>query len=145
MDNSNQYPVDFKDTNENQFVQDSLPIANVSRIMKQVLDKQTKISKEAKECVQECVGEFIEFITSEASFICKNDRRKTVSGADILKAQVQVGFDDYKSILEVYHSKYIETYAKNTQSKMEDDKMVASLDSGDNNSVECDQDDNNSD
>ena len=86
MDNSNQYPVDFKDTNENQFVQDSLPIANVSRIMKQVLDKQTKISKEAKECVQECVGEFIEFITSEASFICKNDRRKTVSGADILKA-----------------------------------------------------------
>ena len=48
MDNSNIFPKDMYDKNECPFVQDSLPIANVSRIMKQVLNKETKISKEAK-------------------------------------------------------------------------------------------------
>ena len=35
--------------------------------MKQCLPEQAKIAKDAKECVQECVSEFISFITSEAS------------------------------------------------------------------------------
>lgn len=42
-----------------------LPIANVSRIMKQAIPQTAKISKDAKECVQECVSEFIAFVTSE--------------------------------------------------------------------------------
>lgn len=40
-----------------------LPIANVSRIMKKALPSNAKISKDAKETVQECVSEFISFIT----------------------------------------------------------------------------------
>lgn len=39
-----------------------LPIANVGRIMKKCLPPPTKVSKEAKECVQECTSEFISFI-----------------------------------------------------------------------------------
>ena len=42
-----------------------LPIANIGRIMKQALPRDAKISKEARETVQECVSEFISFITSE--------------------------------------------------------------------------------
>jgi Histone-like transcription factor (CBF/NF-Y) and archaeal histone len=42
-----------------------LPIANISRIMKNALPDNAKIAKDAKECVQECVTEFIAFITSE--------------------------------------------------------------------------------
>ena len=42
-----------------------LPIANISRIMKRSIPATAKISKDAKECVQECVSEFIAFITSE--------------------------------------------------------------------------------
>ena len=42
-----------------------LPIANVGRIMRTMVPKSGKISKEAKECCQECVSEFISFITSE--------------------------------------------------------------------------------
>jgi nuclear transcription Y subunit beta len=42
-----------------------LPIANIGRIMKQALPQDAKISKEARETVQECVSEFISFITSE--------------------------------------------------------------------------------
>lgn len=42
-----------------------LPIANISRIMKRALPANAKIAKDAKETVQECVSEFISFITSE--------------------------------------------------------------------------------
>lgn len=42
-----------------------LPIANISRIMKRQLPSNAKIAKDAKETVQECVSEFISFITSE--------------------------------------------------------------------------------
>lgn len=42
-----------------------LPIANISRIMKKALPVNAKIAKDAKETVQECVSEFISFITSE--------------------------------------------------------------------------------
>lgn len=45
-----------------------LPIANVARIMKKALPDNAKIAKEAKETVQECVSEFISFITSEGMF-----------------------------------------------------------------------------
>ncbi len=42
--------------------------APVARIMKLALPENAKIAKEAKECMQECVSEFISFITSEGEF-----------------------------------------------------------------------------
>lgn len=42
-----------------------LPIANIGRIMKKALPPNGKIAKDAKDTVQECVSEFISFITSE--------------------------------------------------------------------------------
>nr|KYP63975.1 Nuclear transcription factor Y subunit B-8 [Cajanus cajan] len=44
-----------------------LPIANISCIMKKALPANSKIAKDTKETVQECVSEFISFITSESS------------------------------------------------------------------------------
>lgn len=38
--------------------------------MKLALPENAKIAKEAKECMQECVSEFISFITSEGKSIC---------------------------------------------------------------------------
>jgi nuclear transcription Y subunit beta len=43
--------------------------APVARIMKLALPDNAKIAKEAKECMQECVSEFISFITSEGLLI----------------------------------------------------------------------------
>lgn len=43
--------------------------APVARIMKTALPDNAKIAKEAKECMQECVSEFISFITSEGLFL----------------------------------------------------------------------------
>jgi nuclear transcription Y subunit beta len=42
-----------------------LPIANIGRIMRKAVPENGKIAKDAKESVQECVSEFISFVTSE--------------------------------------------------------------------------------
>ncbi|KAI3469404.1 hypothetical protein Pfo_026067 [Paulownia fortunei] len=85
-----------------------LPIANVGRIMKQILPPNAKISKEAKETMQECVSEFIGFVTSEASEKCRKERRKTVNGDDICWALGALGFDDYAGPLKRYLNRYRE-------------------------------------
>ena len=83
-----------------------LPISNISKIMKSVLDPKLKISKEAKALVEECVTEFICFITSEASEKCKREKRKTVNSEDLLTVMNHLGFDNYVVILNVYMHKY---------------------------------------
>ncbi|KAJ0512764.1 putative transcription factor Hap3/NF-YB family [Helianthus annuus] len=79
-----------------------LPIANVGRIMKQILPPNAKISKEAKETMQECVSEFISFVTGEASDHCRKEKRKTVNGDDVCWAMLNLGFDDYAEPLKRY-------------------------------------------
>ncbi|KAH7420724.1 hypothetical protein KP509_13G019400 [Ceratopteris richardii] len=85
-----------------------LPIANVSRIMKRALPANAKISKDAKETLQECVSEFISFITGEASDKCQREKRKTVNGDDLLWAMGTLGFEDYIEPLKLYLQKYRE-------------------------------------
>eukprot|EP00752_Nemacystus_decipiens_P004529 g4136.t1 len=86
-----------------------LPIANISRIMKKSLPDNAKIAKDAKETVQECVSEFICFITSEASDKCKQEKRKTINGEDLLWAMSTLGFDKYVDPLKIYLAKYRES------------------------------------
>uniref|UniRef100_A0A8C2QSI1 Nuclear transcription factor Y subunit beta n=1 Tax=Capra hircus TaxID=9925 RepID=A0A8C2QSI1_CAPHI len=85
-----------------------LPIANVARIMKNAIPQTGKIAKDAKECVQECVSEFISFITSEASERCHQEKRKTINGEDILFAMSTLGFDSYVEPLKLYLQKFRE-------------------------------------
>eukprot|EP01026_Neomeris_dumetosa_P053624 TRINITY_DN4790_c0_g1_i2.p2 TRINITY_DN4790_c0_g1~~TRINITY_DN4790_c0_g1_i2.p2 ORF type:complete len:271 (-),score=29.74 TRINITY_DN4790_c0_g1_i2:1416-2144(-) len=85
-----------------------LPIANISRIMKKALPSNAKIAKDAKETVQECVSEFISFITSEASDKCQREKRKTINGDDLLWAMSTLGFEDYIEPLKLYLHKYRE-------------------------------------
>ncbi|RAL48225.1 hypothetical protein DM860_005649 [Cuscuta australis] len=68
-----------------------LPIANVGRIMKQRLPENAKVSKEAKETMQECVSEFVGFVTVEAAERCRRERRKTVNGDDVCWALSMLG------------------------------------------------------
>ncbi|KAI4298820.1 hypothetical protein L6164_032337 [Bauhinia variegata] len=91
-----------------------LPIANVSRIMKKALPANAKISKEAKETVQECVSEFISFITGEASEKCQKEKRKTINGDDLLWAMTTLGFEDYVEPLKIYLHKYREMEGEKT-------------------------------
>ncbi|KAL2540515.1 Nuclear transcription factor Y subunit B-5 [Abeliophyllum distichum] len=77
-----------------------LPIANVGRIMKKILPPKSKISKEAKEIMQECASEFISFVTGEASDKCHKEKRKTVNGDDVCWALGSLGFDYYAELMK---------------------------------------------
>ncbi|KAE8728477.1 Nuclear transcription factor Y subunit B-5 [Hibiscus syriacus] len=85
-----------------------LQIANVGRIMKQILPARAKVSKEAKQTMQECATEFISFVTGEASDKCRKENRKTVNGDDICWALGALGFDDYADAIVRYLHKYRE-------------------------------------
>ncbi|BAT94666.1 hypothetical protein VIGAN_08128600 [Vigna angularis var. angularis] len=87
-----------------------LPIANISRIMKKGLSPNGKIAKDAKDTMQECVSEFISFITSEASEKCQKEKRKTINGDDLLWAMATLGFEDYIEPLKVYLARYREVF-----------------------------------
>ena len=96
--------------------------------MKTALPENAKIAKEAKECMQECVSEFISFITSEGMFClyfntlhmtfvliqrtasekCQQEKRKTVNGEDILFAMTSLGFENYGEALKIYLARYRE-------------------------------------
>ena len=108
-----------------------LPIANVTKIMKRPVPRTGKvrvvcsgsgkelwvyqrrisyfqIAKDARECIQECLSEFISFITSEASDRCAEEKRKTINGEDVIAAMSQLGFDNYVEPLKVYLARYRE-------------------------------------
>ncbi|KAL5395775.1 hypothetical protein PMIN06_012960 [Paraphaeosphaeria minitans] len=102
-----------------------LPIANVARIMKMALPENAKIAKEAKECMQECVSEFISFITSEASEKCQQEKRKTVNGEDILFAMTSLGFENYSEALKIYLSRYRETLLANQNKPVAATQFIA--------------------
>lgn len=83
-----------------------LPIANVDRAMRNSLPENTKISRAAKKCMQECVSEFISFITSQAAEKCSIEKRKTLNGEDILYSLYSLGFENYAEVLRIYLAKY---------------------------------------
>ncbi|XP_047964901.1 nuclear transcription factor Y subunit B-3-like [Salvia hispanica] len=91
--------------------------------MKKTLPANAKISKEAKETVQECVSEFISFVTGEASDKCQREKRKTVNGDDLLWAMTTLGFDDYVVPLKDYLSSYRESDGE-TREKSEKNERV---------------------
>ncbi|XP_074556311.1 nuclear transcription factor Y subunit B-1-like [Curcuma longa] len=95
-----------------------LPIANVGRIMKKVLPPNAKISKEAKETMQECASEFIGFITGEAADICHKDDRKSVNGDDICSAMKTLGLDYYANATRRYLHRYKEHEENGSTSKL---------------------------
>mmetsp|Transcript_21336 Transcript_21336/g.37775 ORF Transcript_21336/g.37775 Transcript_21336/m.37775 type:complete len:128 (-) Transcript_21336:424-807(-) len=86
-----------------------LPVANINRIMKRSLPPNVKIAKDAKETVQECVSEFISFITSEASDKVLAEKRKTITGDDVLWAMSTLGFEKYVEPLKIYLTRYRES------------------------------------
>lgn len=76
--------------------------------MKKCLPSTTKVTKDAKLCVQEATSEFISFVASEAADRCQGDKRKTINGEDILASMTALGFENYSDVLKIYLTKYRE-------------------------------------
>jgi histone H3/H4 len=86
---------------------------------KDALPPQAKISKRAKETIQECATEFIGFVTGEASERCRRERRKTINGDDICHAMRSLGLDHYADAMRRYLQRYRES-----------EELAAALNSG---------------
>ncbi|CAK9148871.1 unnamed protein product [Ilex paraguariensis] len=83
-----------------------MPIANVIRIMRRLLPPHAKIADDAKETIQQCVSEYISFITAEANDRCRREQRKTITAEDVLWAMSKLGFDNYMQPLTLYLNRY---------------------------------------
>jgi nuclear transcription Y subunit beta len=93
-----------------------LPMNNISRLLKCALPDNAKVSQEAKETMQECASEFVQFLTSEAMDRCIADKRKTINGEDLLWALQSLGFDNFLEPLKVYLTMYREAHKESHKS-----------------------------
>ena len=105
-----------------------LPLANIGRIIKNNLPKDVKLSKSSKETFQECVSEFISFITSEANDKCNIEKRKIIKGEDIIYALNNLGFEKYCPILELYLDKYKQSQSNNYNEKNDEEDVNSEKD-----------------
>jgi histone H3/H4 len=90
--------------------------------MRKALPAQGKLSKEATMCMQECVSEFISFVTSGAVDKCQAEKRKTLTGDDVLYAMYTLGFENYAETLKIYLAKYRENESLDAEARREKDK-----------------------
>jgi nuclear transcription Y subunit beta len=79
-----------------------IPLANVVRVMRWGLPPHAMVTDEAKQLIQECVSEFISFVTGEANERCRGEHRKTVTAEDIMWAMEHLGFHGYVTPLEAF-------------------------------------------
>ena len=93
--------------------------------MKRSLPDNVKIAKEAKESVQECVSEFISFITSEAQDRCLLEKRKTINGEDLIHSMSALGFENYSQVLKIYLAKLRQHQSqKNDQDQFDEEDLL---------------------
>lgn len=99
--------------------QDPRPNINkqVARTMKSALPPQAKLSMDSKRCMQECVSEFIMFITSQALDQSNEVGRKTVTGEDVLLAMSLLGFEAYAEACRIYLAKFRQVCSSTYNSK----------------------------
>ncbi|KAI9124172.1 hypothetical protein K1719_005472 [Acacia pycnantha] len=72
-----------------------LSLTAVGKIMKKVLPPQARISKEAKESVQECSSKFAAVILKRAIQECKDEGSPEIDGGHIILALTHHGLRDY--------------------------------------------------
>lgn len=77
-----------------------LPAANIARIMAGALPDGAKISREAKRFMQECVSEFICFLTSEVNDRCQQRQQRLMTARDFITALHDLDLADFAAPAE---------------------------------------------
>ncbi|EES05602.1 nuclear transcription factor Y subunit B-1 [Sorghum bicolor] len=85
-----------------------LPMANLVRLMRQVIPKSAKISSRAKDLTHDCALEFVGFLAGEASERATAQHRRTMAPEDFTCSLQALGFDDYVKPMNTYISRYRE-------------------------------------
>ncbi|KAJ1441231.1 hypothetical protein SESBI_01366 [Sesbania bispinosa] len=81
-------------------------ITSVTKIMRQILPLNAKISDDAKEMVQQSVSKYISFVTRKAMERCQSECRKIMKVEDLLWGLENLGFSYYIEPLTLYLQRY---------------------------------------
>ena len=77
----------------------NLPTATVNKIIKDCLPVSCKVSKEANTAITRAASVFIMFATFSAHSVAQRNKRKTITGTDVVTAMGDMQFDKIESIL----------------------------------------------
>ncbi|XP_058782184.1 nuclear transcription factor Y subunit B-9-like [Vicia villosa] len=86
--------------------QNSLPLKNVTKIMRKGLPPHIKISDGAKEMAEQSASKFISMITKKATERCIRESRKILGAEDLLWAMMSLGYHNYFKSLSLYLERY---------------------------------------
>ncbi|ETW01235.1 hypothetical protein H310_06821 [Aphanomyces invadans] len=100
-----------------------VPQRNITKVMRAVLPQETKvkIADDAKELIQECVTEFMLYLTSETRDQAALHKRNKIAltGQDAIKAMYNLGFTTYGDVLAIYNEKILAVQKEASRTKTE--------------------------
>ncbi|CAH2266956.1 DNA polymerase epsilon subunit 3 [Pararge aegeria] len=111
----------------------NLPLTVVTRIVKETLPDGVAISKEARTGLAKAASVFVLYVTSAATNIVKNNKRKALTGQDVLEAMADIEFDRFVEPLR----EALENYKQAVSAK----KMASGKKKDDNDDVEMVEED----
>ena len=91
----------FGNSNDDNTVDNNLPIKAIQKIMQKVLPPDAKISDGCLLEAQKCAHNFLTLITSEADVKCKQSKRKYVSPEDVFYALDSLGFESHRLVISI--------------------------------------------
>ncbi|XP_076331790.1 DNA polymerase epsilon subunit 3-like [Tachypleus tridentatus] len=111
----------------------NLPTSVITRIVKDALPEGVNVSKEAKSALSKAASVFVLYATTCANNFTLKDKRKTLSGNDVLAAVQDMEFDMFLEPLQENLNALRTIKAKKSGSssknkKMESDRTVDSED-----------------
>lgn len=101
----------------------NLPMTVVTRIVKEALPDGVAISKEARTGLAKAASVFVLYVTSAATNIVKNNKKKTLTGQDVLEAMKDIEFDRFVGPLgeSLEQYKQVMSAKKSSAAKKKDD------------------------
>lgn len=99
----------------------NLPNAVISRLMKEVLPDGVNVSKEARSAISRAASVFVLYTTSCANNLAQKQKRKTLTGLDVLTAMDEMEFGQFVEPLK----KSLEAFKKEQKEKESKKKEAA--------------------
>ncbi|CAG0900852.1 unnamed protein product [Darwinula stevensoni] len=94
----------------------NLPASVVNKIIKESLPDGVIVSKDAKIAVGRAASVFVLYAATSANQVVTSQKRKTMTGQDVLKAMDTMGFPEFINPLK----EYFEVFKKGKERKKED-------------------------
>lgn len=87
----------------------TIPKGTITRIMRQVLPQDSRVTGGAKDTMDQCIVQFSTALVRAATQECRRDRRLTITADDLIVGFANLGLADYVQPMSVYLRLYRET------------------------------------